>query len=89
MDLVTITDHARMDGAMTIAERHDHTGRGIGRTWVEAPAATTRDEFMTELHAGRVRVGGRQGSYFTMARHAAPRDRFVRGERISMFPEAA
>ena len=44
-----------------------HTRRGIGRTWVEAPGATTREEFLAALHAGRVTVGGRQGSYFTMA----------------------
>lgn len=44
-----------------------HTLRGIGRTWVEAPFATTRDEFLDELRAGRVRVGGRQGSAFALA----------------------
>lgn len=50
-----------------VAGSDSHTRRGIGRTWVSAPRATTRDEFMTELHAGRVEVGGRQGNYFTMA----------------------
>ena len=50
-----------------VAGSDSHTRRGIGRTWVEAPSATTREEFMSELHAGRVRVGGRQGNYFTMA----------------------
>ena len=50
-----------------VAGSDSHTGRGIGRTWVEAPNARTREEFLTELHAGRVRVGGRQGNYFTMA----------------------
>src|SRR5262245_4741327 len=50
-----------------VAGSDSHTRRGIGRTWVEAPTARTRDEFLTALHAGRVRVGGRQGSYFTMA----------------------
>ena len=44
-----------------------HTRRGIGRTWGEAPAARNRDEFLAELHAGRVRVGGRHGNLFTMA----------------------
>ena len=44
-----------------------HTGRGIGRTWVEAPHATNRETFLEELHAGRVVVGGREGHYFTMA----------------------
>jgi predicted metal-dependent phosphoesterase TrpH len=50
-----------------VAGSDSHTGRGIGYTWVEAPAARNRDEFLAELHAGRVRVGGRQGHYFTMA----------------------
>lgn len=50
-----------------VAGSDSHTRRGIGRTWVEAPAATNRDEFLTELHAGRVQVGGRQGHFFTMA----------------------
>lgn len=44
-----------------------HTRRGIGRTWTEVPGATTREEFLAGLCAGRARVGGRQGSYFTMA----------------------
>jgi hypothetical protein len=41
--------------------------RGIGRAWVEAPHATTRREFLQDLHAGRVRVGGTHGSVVTMA----------------------
>jgi predicted metal-dependent phosphoesterase TrpH len=52
---------------VSVAGSDSHTRRGIGRTWVEAPHATTREEFLAELHAGRVRAGGRQGSYFTMA----------------------
>lgn len=44
-----------------------HTARGIGSTWIEAPAATCRTSFMEELRAGRVRVGGQHGHYFTMA----------------------
>jgi predicted metal-dependent phosphoesterase TrpH len=50
-----------------VAGSDSHTSRGIGRTWVEAPAAANREEFLRELAAGRVRVGGRQGNYFTMA----------------------
>jgi predicted metal-dependent phosphoesterase TrpH len=50
-----------------VAGSDSHTRRGIGRTWVEAPAATNREEFLVELHAGRIRVGGRHGSFFTMA----------------------
>lgn len=44
-----------------------HTARGIGLTWLEAPAATCRASFMQELRAGRVQVGGQHGHYFTMA----------------------
>ena len=50
-----------------VAGSDSHTRRGIGRTWVEAPAAVDRESFLAELHAGRVRVGGRHGNYFTMA----------------------
>ena len=50
-----------------VAGSDSHTRRGIGRTWVEAPGARTREEFLAALHGGRVRVGGRQGNYFTMA----------------------
>ena len=59
-----IADACRKVG---VAGSDSHTRRGIGRTWVEAPRATNRDEFLTELHAGRVVVGGRQGNFFTMA----------------------
>jgi predicted metal-dependent phosphoesterase TrpH len=44
-----------------------HTGRGIGRTWTVVDGATTRQQFMAGLRAGRARAEGRQGSYFTMA----------------------
>ena len=52
---------------VTVAGSDSHARRGIGRTYVEAPHATTRDEFLTELHAGRVKVHGREGNYLTMA----------------------
>lgn len=54
-------------GKVAVAGSDSHTMRGIGRTWVEAPFATTREEFLDDLHAGRVRVGGQQGHVFTMA----------------------
>jgi predicted metal-dependent phosphoesterase TrpH len=50
-----------------IAGSDSHTHRGIGRTWTEVPDACTREEFMRGLWEGRVRVGGRHGSFFTMA----------------------
>lgn len=58
---------ARAHGKVGIAGSDAHTMRGVGRTWVEAPFATTRDEMLDELHAGRVRVGGQQGSVLTMS----------------------
>jgi predicted metal-dependent phosphoesterase TrpH len=51
---------------VTVAGSDSHTERGIGKTYIEAPYATTKEEFLTELHAGRVKVHGRQGNYFTM-----------------------
>lgn len=50
-----------------IAGSDAHTRRGIGRTWTEVPGATTREEFMEGLWDGRCTIGGRQGSYFTLA----------------------
>jgi len=50
-----------------IAGSDSHTGRGIGRTWIEAPHARSRETFLAALHAGDVVIGGTQGHYFTMA----------------------
>jgi predicted metal-dependent phosphoesterase TrpH len=44
-----------------------HTARGIGRTCTIVDGARSRDEFMAGLRAGRARVEGQHGSYFTMA----------------------
>ncbi len=63
----TATCLADAYGKVPVAGSDSHTRRGIGQTWVEAPGARTRDEFLAALQAGRVQVGGRQGSYFTMA----------------------
>lgn len=54
-------------GLAAVGGSDAHTMRGIGQTWVEAPAATCRTSFMREMRAGRVRAGGRHGHYFTMA----------------------
>jgi hypothetical protein len=53
-------------GKIGIAGSDSHTHRGIGGTWTEVPEARTRDEFIRGLFDGRVRVGGRMGSVFTM-----------------------
>lgn len=63
----TAAQLAAIHGKVGVAGSDCHTMRAIGHTWVEAPHATTREEFLDELHAGRVRVGGRQGSVFTMS----------------------
>lgn len=52
---------------VVVAGSDSHTRRGIGRTWVDAPGANTREAFLEALHAGKVTVGGREGNYFTMA----------------------
>lgn len=57
---------AQANGKALIAGSDAHTRRGIGDTWVEARNAHTREEFLQELHARRVRPGGRHGHYFTM-----------------------
>lgn len=54
-------------GKRGIGGSDSHTRRGIGLTWTEVPGARTREEFMTGLWQGRAIVGGREGSYFTMA----------------------
>ena len=58
---------ASANGKIGIAGSDSHTERGIGLTWIEAPDARTREEFLVDLHAGRIRAGGKQGSAFTMA----------------------
>ncbi len=58
---------AEASGKPGIAGSDAHTTRGIGRTWTEVPGARTREEFMAGLWAGRCQIGGRQGSYFTLA----------------------
>ncbi len=58
---------AAAHGKVGIGGSDSHTGRGIGRTWIEAPWATTRESFLESLKAGHVRVGGDEGHYLTMA----------------------
>lgn len=58
---------ASAHGKVGVGGSDSHTGRGIGRTWVEAPGATTGEEFLRALHEGRVVPGGGEGHYFTMA----------------------
>lgn len=50
-----------LDGA-GIGGSDDHAGIDIGRTWTEAPAASTPEEFLAHMRAGRVFAKGKQGS---------------------------
>jgi hypothetical protein len=54
-------------GKTTVGGSDSHTLRGIGRTWIEIDGVSSRGQFMDGLRAGRARVGGRQGHFFTMA----------------------
>ena len=58
---------AEAAGKTAIAGSDSHTRRGIGLTWTDVPGARTREEFICGLWEGRTRVGGRHGSYATMA----------------------
>src|SRR5919197_979901 len=49
-------------GGTGIAGTDDHAGIDIGRTWTEAPAAATPEEFLAHVCAGRVSARGDQGS---------------------------
>lgn len=52
---------ATLDG-IGIGGSDDHAGVDIGRTWTEAPPASTSEEFLRHMQAGRVSARGAQGS---------------------------
>jgi glycosyltransferase involved in cell wall biosynthesis len=60
---------ATLDG-IGIGGSDDHAGVDIGRTWTEAPPATTPEEFLGHMRGGRVSAKGKQGSAAKWA-HAA------------------
>ena len=60
---------ATLDGT-GIGGSDDHAGVDIGRTWTEAPAAETPEEFLAHMRAGNVAPKGKQGSAAKWA-HAA------------------
>ena len=60
---------ATLDGT-GIGGSDDHAGVDIGRTWTEAPAANTPEEFLAHMRAGKVSAKGKQGSAAKWA-HAA------------------
>ena len=57
-------------GGTGIGGSDDHAGVDIGRTFTEAPAAATPEEFLAHLRAGDAAAGGEQGSAAKWA-HAA------------------
>src|SRR5918992_1344325 len=57
-------------GGIGIGGSDDHAGIDGGRTWTEAPAAATPEQFLAHVRAGRVCAGGEQGSAAKWA-HAA------------------
>ena len=57
-------------GGTGVGGSDDHAGVDIGRTWTEAPAASSPSEFLDHLRAGRVDAHGKQGSAAMWA-HAA------------------
>jgi glycosyltransferase involved in cell wall biosynthesis/predicted metal-dependent phosphoesterase TrpH len=60
---------ATLDG-IGIGGSDDHAGIDIGRTWTEAPTASTPTEFLAHMRAGHVTARGKQGSAAKWA-HAA------------------
>jgi glycosyltransferase involved in cell wall biosynthesis/predicted metal-dependent phosphoesterase TrpH len=58
-----------LDG-IGIGGSDDHAGIDIGRTWTEAPAATSPAEFLRHMRTGKVTAKGKQGSAAKWA-HAA------------------
>jgi glycosyltransferase involved in cell wall biosynthesis/predicted metal-dependent phosphoesterase TrpH len=57
-------------GSTGIGGSDDHAGVDIGRTFTEAPAASTPEEFLAHLRDGEAAAGGEQGSAAKWA-HAA------------------
>ena len=63
----TASGLARAHGKAELGGSDAHTAYAIGRTWTEAPAATSRAGFFRELRAGRVMAGGEHGGWCRMA----------------------
>jgi glycosyltransferase involved in cell wall biosynthesis len=57
-------------GGIGVGGSDDHAGVDIGRTWTQAPPATTPEAFLAHLREGRVEAHGAQGSAAKWA-HAA------------------
>ncbi len=63
----TATALAKAHGKIPVAGSDSHTYRGIGNTYMVCEGARTREEFLSELRQGYVRVDGAQGTYLTLS----------------------
>ena len=63
----TATALAETYGKIGTAGSDSHTLSRVGRTYLIADEATNRDQFLECLKAGRIRVEGEHGNYFTLA----------------------
>jgi len=73
-------------GGTGIGGSDDHAGVDIGRTFTEAPAASTPEEFLAHLRCGAAEPGGEQGSAAKWAHAAmalATRALALEGERAA------
>src|SRR5437764_3501382 len=57
-------------GGVAVGGSDDHAGMDIGRTYTQAPAAGTPEEFLDHIRAGRVEAGGHEGSPAKLAHSA-------------------
>jgi glycosyltransferase involved in cell wall biosynthesis/predicted metal-dependent phosphoesterase TrpH len=69
LNMPAATYIAALDGA-GIGGSDDHAGVDIGRTWTQAPAASSVEELLARVRAGNVAPGGSHGSAAKWA-HAA------------------
>ena len=63
----TAASLAAATGKTPLSQQRHHHRRGVGYTWTEVPGARNRDEFLAGLWCGEIVIGGRHGSYFTLA----------------------
>ena len=76
--------YIEVHGTGGIGGSDDHAGIDIGRTFTEAPCASSPEEFLTHIRGGRVQAGGDQGSAAKWA-HSA----LVLAARALPAPDAA
>jgi glycosyltransferase involved in cell wall biosynthesis/predicted metal-dependent phosphoesterase TrpH len=62
--------YAETNGTIGVGGSDDHAGVEVGRTWTETPPASTPEQFLAHIRAGRAEPGGAQGSAAKWA-HAA------------------